>query len=84
MLNANSWMSVFDMDLIKCLRLEIIVTYSGASASTGQVTEEKTSYLSREIEWGHRFLNMVEYDEVKREYFIDYDKFDITMQVINI
>lgn len=64
-------------------RFEIIVTFSGASASTGQTTEERTSYLSREIAWGHRFVNMTEYIAESGEYFVDYDKFD-TIEEVNI
>ncbi|XP_055295129.1 ATP-sensitive inward rectifier potassium channel 8-like [Sitodiplosis mosellana] len=62
-------------------RFEIIVTFAGASTSTGQTTEERTSYLSREIAWGHRFVNMVTYDTENGEYFVDYDKFDMTEEV---
>lgn len=57
-------------------RFEIIVTFTGSSPSTGQTTEERTSYLSNEIVWGHRFVNLLDYDSVNTEYFADYDKFD--------
>lgn len=60
---------------------EIIITFSGASSSTGQITEERTSYLSKEVAWGHRFVNIVEYDKINREYLIDYGKFEMTVQV---
>lgn len=66
-----------------CHRFEIIVTFTGASTSNGQTTEERTSYLSREIAWGHRFVNMVAYDTENGEYFVDYDKFDMTEEVLN-
>lgn len=62
-------------------RFEIIITFTGASTSTGQTTEERTSYLSREIEWGHRFVNMVEYHAESGTYFVDFDKFDETEEV---
>ncbi|XP_031618737.1 ATP-sensitive inward rectifier potassium channel 11-like [Contarinia nasturtii] len=62
-------------------RFEIIVTFTGASASTGQTTEERTSYLSREIAWGHRFVNMTEYKAESEKYFVDYDKFDVIEEV---
>lgn len=62
-------------------RFEIVVTFTGASPSTGQTTEERTSYLSSEISWGHRFVNLVEYNAVNEEYFADYDKFDETEAV---
>lgn len=68
---------MFKFDATFC-RFEIIVTFTGSSASTGQTTEERTSYLSNEIAWGHRFVNMTEYDSRTQEYFIDYDKFETT------
>lgn len=67
--------------MLNC-RFEIIVTFTGASTSTGQITEERTSYLSREILWGHRFVNMIEYHAENGEYFVDYDKFDMTEEVM--
>lgn len=62
-------------------RFELLVTLSGASRSTGQCTEERTSYLSKEILWGHRFVNMIHYDAENRVHAIEYDSFDSTEQV---
>ncbi|XP_055295130.1 ATP-sensitive inward rectifier potassium channel 8-like [Sitodiplosis mosellana] len=62
-------------------RFEIIVTLTGASSSTGQTTEERTSYLSNEIMWGHRFVNIVRYVTENEEYSIDYDEFETTEEV---
>lgn len=73
-----------DLSVFLSNRFEIIVTFTGASPSTGQITEERTSYLSNEILWGHRFVNIVEYDTDNDEYFIDYDEFETTEQVMNI
>lgn len=64
-----------------CCRFEILVSFTGASPSTGQTSEERTSYLSEEILWGHRFVNMVEYNTKNRNYFIDYDRFEVTEEV---
>lgn len=62
-------------------RFEIIVTFTGTSLATGHTTEERTSYLSNEIIWGHRFVNMVEYDEVHGEYLVYYDRLDLIEEV---
>lgn len=62
-------------------RFEIIVTFTGTSVTTGYTTEERTSYLSNEIIWGHRFVNMVEYDANNEEYFVDYDRLDVIEEV---
>lgn len=77
------WIAFTKLDLIAIHwnRFEIIVTFTGASASTGQTTEERTSYLSNEIMWGHRFVNIVEYDTENCEYFIDYAEFETTEEV---
>lgn len=60
---------------------EILVTLSGASRSTGQCTEERTSYIAREVLWGNRFVNVVHYDPENRVHAIEYDDFDTTEQV---
>lgn len=62
-------------------RFEIIITFTGTSLATGHTTEERTSYLSNEIVWGHRFVNMVEYDDDTEEYFVAYDRFDVIEEV---
>lgn len=49
--------------------------------TTGYTTEERTSYLSNEIIWGHRFVNMVEYDANNEEYIVDYDRLDVIEEV---
>lgn len=76
-----SFMNQLVVDSMLRCRFEIIITFTGASPSTGQTTEERTSYLSKEIGWGHRFVNMIDYDHYNKEYVVDYDKFDITEEV---
>lgn len=62
-------------------RYEIVITLTGSSRTTGQMSEEKTSYLPKEIMWGHRFNEIVEFDKQRRIYVADYDKFDETVPV---
>lgn len=57
-------------------RFEIVVTIIGSSPSTGQLTETRSSYLSREIKWGHRFESMITYDYEKHTYIAHYDRLD--------
>lgn len=59
-------------------RFEIIVCFNGSSRETGQLSEDRTSYLPREILWGHRFKEIVEYDYEEGVYVVDYDHFDET------
>lgn len=57
-------------------RFEIVVTIIGSSPSTGQLSETRSSYLSREIKWGHRFENMITYDYERHSYIAHYDRLD--------
>ena len=42
-------------------------------------TQVRSSYLPKEILWGHRFNNLVvQYDETKKVYAIDHNKLNIT------
>lgn len=34
--------------------------------------------------WGHRFINIIEYDTENEEYFVDYDQFETTEEVMNL
>lgn len=70
-----------NFDFFSFYRFEIIVTFTGTSPTTGHTKEERTSYVSKEIVWGHRFVNIVEYDDENEEYFVDYSRFDATEEV---
>lgn len=67
-------------DLIQ-KRFEIVLSLTGISSHTGQMTQARTSYLSREIYWGHRFMNVIYYDSKAGCYVIDVDKLDNIEQV---
>lgn len=60
---------------------EIIVTFTGTSPTTVHTTEQRTSYLSNEIVWGHRFANMIDYNAENQEYLVDYERFDLIEEV---
>jgi potassium inwardly-rectifying channel subfamily J len=62
-------------------RFEIVVILEGTVESTGQTTQARSSYLSSEILWGHRFDPVVTYNKERQGYQIDYSKFDETIQV---
>ena len=55
---------------------------TGISKATGQMTQARTSYLSREIMWGHRFLNIITYDKTNENYIAHIDKLDEIQQVM--
>ncbi|KAL0860284.1 hypothetical protein ABMA27_009701 [Loxostege sticticalis] len=60
---------------------EITVSLKGASASMGTFTQSQTSYLPKEVIWGHRFPPVVKYDARKQKYVIDHQKLDATEHV---
>lgn len=62
-------------------RFELVVILEGTIESTGQSTQARTSYVSSEILWGHRFYPLVSYNKVKQGYQIDYSKFEETSQI---
>ena len=42
-------------------KYELVIVLEGIVESTGNTVQARTSYLPREILWGHRFENMVSY-----------------------
>lgn len=60
---------------------EITLSLKGASASMGTFTQSQTSYLPREVVWGHRFKPVVRYDGRKQKYVIEEKKLDATEPV---
>lgn len=62
-------------------RFELIITLTGSSRSTGQMTQSRTSYLPRELLWGYRFANLTSFDRLNDTYQADYDRFDSLVQV---
>lgn len=62
-------------------KFEIVVILEGTVESTGQSTQARSSYLSNEILWGHRFDPVVSYNKDKQAYEIDYSRFNETTMV---
>ncbi|XP_052868328.1 ATP-sensitive inward rectifier potassium channel 8-like [Anopheles cruzii] len=49
-------------------KMEIVITITGGTMTTGQINQARTSYLPSEIYWGYRFCDIVEYDSRKQSY----------------
>lgn len=62
-------------------RFEIVVILEGTIESTGQSTQARSSYVSAEVLWGHRFEPVVSYNKDREGYEVKYSKFDNTLQV---
>lgn len=61
--------------------LEILVIFEGTIESTGQPVQVKSSYTAQEILWGHRFMDMIDYNNDKQGFVIDYSKLNETTLV---
>ncbi|XP_040293725.1 ATP-sensitive inward rectifier potassium channel 8 [Bufo bufo] len=59
--------------------LEVIVILEGVVETTGITTQARTSYITEEILWGHRFVSIV--SEEEGIYSVDYSKFGNTTKV---
>lgn len=57
---------------------EILVVLKGDSVSTGQPSQSQTSYICREILWGHRFSPCIEISSNGSQYIINYKLFNKT------
>ncbi|KAM8910492.1 ATP-sensitive inward rectifier potassium channel 8 [Spinachia spinachia] len=64
---------------LQCSDLEVIVILEGVVETTGITTQARTSYVSEEIQWGHRFVPIV--TEEEGVYCVDYSKFGNTIKV---
>jgi potassium inwardly-rectifying channel subfamily J len=62
-------------------RFEIVVLLEGTSQSTGQMTQAKTSYLPREVLWGHKFQSLLNFNYDRREFEADFSKFDEVLPI---
>lgn len=67
-------------DLIE-KRFEIVLSLTGVSSHTGQMTQSRTSYLSKEICWGHRFSNVITYSRSYGHYVTHVEKLDQIEQI---
>lgn len=62
-------------------RFEIVVILEGTIESTGQTTQARSSYVTAEVLWGHRFEPVVSYNKERQGYAVNYSKFDNTLPV---
>ncbi|XP_061705034.1 G protein-activated inward rectifier potassium channel 3-like [Cydia pomonella] len=62
-------------------RFEIVVCLTGASKNMGTVTQSRTSYLSKEINWGYRFKNVLRWSKRNEAYVINVEDLNSMEQV---
>ncbi|GBP03439.1 Inward rectifier potassium channel irk-1 [Eumeta japonica] len=80
-INSESPLYDFSAQDMMDYRFEIVVCLTGASKSMGTVTQSRTSYLSKEINWGYRFKNVVKYSKKDESYVIDMENLNTVEQV---
>lgn len=64
-----------------CGKLEILAVFEGIIESTGQPVQARSSYTESDILWGNRFVPMVEFNNDKKVYDVDFGKFSETQQI---
>ncbi|KAL1502019.1 hypothetical protein ABEB36_007232 [Hypothenemus hampei] len=62
-------------------RLEIIAVLEGECSATSYLSRTTTSYLSREIRWGHIFTPCTRWNKCLRKYVVDHRHFNKTMEI---
>lgn len=53
----------------------------GECLATSYMSRTTTSYLSREIRWGRRFVPCTKWDKERRQYIVDHKQFNKTEEV---
>ncbi|XP_058056379.1 ATP-sensitive inward rectifier potassium channel 11-like [Anopheles bellator] len=62
-------------------KFEVVVSMTGATWTTGQMSQARTSYLPMEILWGHRFQNIIEYDPEGECFVAQNDQLDLLEEI---
>ncbi|KAH9502904.1 G protein-activated inward rectifier potassium channel 1 [Bulinus truncatus] len=65
-------------------KFEIILYLTGTVESTGETCQARTSYIPKEVLWGHRFERIEEYDIGHSRWHIDFAGFDDVVYCQNI
>ncbi|WAR03126.1 KCNJ5-like protein [Mya arenaria] len=70
---------LYDMkpeDILHSNNFEIVVILEGTIESTGEICQARTSYTSKDILWGYRFENIVEFDHEHGKWRANFKLFD--------
>lgn len=63
-------------DLLYANSFEIVVILEGTIEATGEICQARTSYTSKDILWGYRFENIVEFDHDHGKWRANFKLFD--------
>ncbi|KRT86729.1 hypothetical protein AMK59_2176 [Oryctes borbonicus] len=61
-------------------KFEVIVTLQGTSPTTAQCSRTRTSYISSEILWGHKFKNCIKFVKTEGKYMVNQKSFNLTKE----
>ena len=75
-INENSPLWDITPETLLTEDFEIIVVLEGINEITGMTTQLRTSYLPREIMWGHKLAPLLNYQKCNGKYNIDYTQFN--------
>ncbi|KAG7281620.1 hypothetical protein CRUP_019132 [Coryphaenoides rupestris] len=78
-INKSSPLYCLSREELQTDNFEIVVILEGMVEATAMTTQARSSYLAREILWGHRFEPLV-FEKADR-YHIDYSRFHQTYEV---
>lgn len=63
-------------DILHSNNFEVVVILEGTIESTGEICQARTSYTSKDILWGYRFENIVEFDHEHGKWRANFKLFD--------
>lgn len=74
----NEYSPLYDMQFEEMLAntFEIIIVLEGTIESTGEICQARTSYSSKDIQWGCRFSNLMDFDLETGQWRADFALFN--------
>ncbi|XP_062568437.1 G protein-activated inward rectifier potassium channel 4-like isoform X1 [Saccostrea cucullata] len=78
-INEHSPLYELTFDQMLSNTFEIIIILEGTIEATGEICQARTSYSSRDILWGSRFVNMVDFDNDNGQWRANFEKFNVTV-----
>lgn len=78
-INEDSPLYEMTFDQMLSNTFELIIILEGTIEATGEICQARTSYSSKDIVWGHRFVNMIDFDNDNGQWSANFEKFNATV-----
>lgn len=78
-INEDSPLYEMTFDQMLSNTFELIIILEGTIEATGEICQARTSYSSKDIVWGHRFVNMIDFDNDNGQWSANFEKFNDTV-----